>query len=147
MTGHITALRRSRSQQPNNADPNLFSVYAATNSAGNAMTLLVLNKDPNSAAQATFGLIGFTPSQVTPYTLSQWSVIPNPGSQQAWSSTMTFDPYTATLLVIGGSMAKLPANEWDLNPDTIMVPAGGNVTLHPAMVSGTGTVTLGSPTV
>ena len=41
-------------------------------------------------------------------------------------------------------MAQAPAVEWDLNPDTIMVPAGGSVTLSPKIVSGTGTVTLNS---
>jgi len=58
---------------------------------------------------------------------------------------MTFAPYSATLLVITGPTPSLPAAEWDLNPDTIMVPAGGTVSLHPKLISGTA-VTLGSPT-
>lgn len=45
-----------------------------------------------------------------------------------------------------GTTAKIPVAEWDLNPDAIMVPAGGSVTLHPKLVSGSGTMTLGSPT-
>ncbi len=57
---------------------------------------------------------------------------------------MTLAPYTATLLVITGS-STLPSAEWDLNPDTVMVAAGGMVTLSPKIVSGTGTVTLGTP--
>jgi hypothetical protein len=39
----------------------------------------------------------------------------------AWTATQTVDPYSATLLVITGSSSN-PAAEWDLNPDTIMVP-------------------------
>src|SRR5439155_16576850 len=108
-----------------NADPALFSVYASTNPAGNSLTLVVVNKDPSNAAQTTFNFTSFTPSQVTTYSLSQAS--PNSivaGTSQAWSSTMTFQPYTATLLVISGTTANVPAAEWDLNPDTIMVPAG-----------------------
>ena len=127
-----------------NADPNLFSVYAATNAGGNSMTVMVLNKDPNNAAQTTFSLNGFTPTQVTTYTLSQSS--PNSivaGTAQSWTSPMTFQPYTATLLVISGSSTP-PASEWDLNPDTTMVAAGGSITLAPKLVNGTATVTLTS---
>jgi Glycoside hydrolase family 44 len=84
-----------------NADSNLFSVFAATNASGNSMTVMVLNKDPNNAAQTSFTWNGFTPAQVTTYTLSQASPAAIvAGSSQAWSSTMTFQPYTATLLVI-----------------------------------------------
>jgi hypothetical protein len=127
-----------------NADPNLFSVYAATNQSGTSMTVMVLNKDPNNAAQTSFSFSGFTPSQVTTYTLSQSS--PNSivaGTAQAWASPMTFQPYTATLLVISGTSTP-PASEWDLNPDTTMVAAGGSITLAPKLVSGSATVTLSS---
>jgi hypothetical protein len=57
---------------------------------------------------------------------------------------MSFAPYTATLLVVTGT-SQLPGAEWDLNPDTTMVAAGKQVTLHPKITSGTATVTLGSP--
>ena len=66
------------------------------------------------------------------------------GTSGAFQGTYSFAPYSATLLVISGTMAQAPAVEWDLNPDTIMVPAGGSVTLSPKIVSGTGTVTLNS---
>jgi hypothetical protein len=126
-----------------NANPDLFSVYAATNPGGASMTLMVLNKDPVNAAQTTFALNGFTPSQVTTYTLSNtgapYSIVA--GASQAWSSTMTFAPYTATLLVISGSSTP-PASEWDLNPDTTMVSASGTTTLAPKLTSGSATVTL-----
>src|SRR5437899_3390174 len=46
------------------SSPGLFSVYAATNASGTSLTLMVVNKDPLNAAQTTFGLNGFTPSQV-----------------------------------------------------------------------------------
>jgi len=130
----------------NNADPNLFSVYAATVPSGTTVTLMVLNKDPVNSAQVTFSSLGFTPSQVTPYTLSNtgapYSIVP--GATQAWSSTMTFAPYTATLLVISGA-ATPPAVEWTLNPATIMVPAGGSVNLNPKLTSGSGSITLATP--
>lgn len=125
------------------ASPDLFSVYAATNAAGNSMTMMVLNKDPNNAAQTSFSFNGFAPSQVTAYTLSQSS--PNSisaGSSHAWSSSMTFQPYTATLLFITGSTANVPVSEWDLSPDTTMAPANGSVTLAPKLASGSATVTL-----
>jgi hypothetical protein len=130
----------------NNGNPNLFSSYAALNSAGTAMTVLVLNKDPQNSASVTFTMNGFTPSNVVSYTLA--STAPTnitASSSAAWSSTMTFAPYTATLLVISGSTASAPASEWDLNPDTTMVAAGGTVTLHPEITTGTTNVTLGSP--
>ena len=57
-----------------------------------------------------------------------------------------FAPYSATLLVISGSLAATPASEWDLNPDTTMVAAGGTVTLQPKITSGTANVTLGAAT-
>ncbi len=127
-----------------NADPNLFSVFAATTQSGSSMTVMVLNKDPNNAAQTSFSFNGFTPTQVTKYTLSQSA--PNSivaGTAQAWSSPMTFQPYTATLLVITGTSTP-PASEWDLNPDTTMVAAGGIVTLAPKLLSGSTAVALNS---
>jgi hypothetical protein len=54
---------------------------------------------------------------------------------------VTVAPYSATLLVITGTATK-PGSEWDLNPDTIMVPAGGTVTLNPTISSGADQVTL-----
>jgi hypothetical protein len=129
----------------NNGNPSLFSSYAALNSAGTAMTLLVLNKDPQNSANVTFTLNGFNPSSVVSYTLA--STVPTTiaaSSSASWSSTMTFAPYTATLLVITGSVANTPASEWDLNPDTTMVAAGGTVTLQPEITNGTANVTLES---
>jgi Glycoside hydrolase family 44 len=129
----------------NNSNPSLFSSYAALNSAGTAMTLLVLNKDPQNSNSVTFTLTGFTPSSMVSYTLAPSSPnIITASSSSAWSSTVTFAPYTATLLVINGSVATPPASEWDLNPDTTMVAAGGTVTLQPEVTSGTANVTLQS---
>src|SRR5215470_7793894 len=85
------------------ASADLFSVYAAANSAGNSLTLMVVNKDPNNAAQTTFTFNHFNVSQFSSYSFSQAS--PNnivASASQAWSSTMTFQPYTATLLVVSG---------------------------------------------
>ena len=130
----------------NNGSKNLVSSFAAINSVGTTMTVMVLNKAPGSTLTAQFVINGFTPSQFTSYTLGP----KNPStiiisSPQAWSSSLAFAPYTATLLVITGSTAQPPAAEWDLNPDTTMVAANGTVTLAPKIISGSGTVTLGTP--
>jgi hypothetical protein len=131
----------------NDADPNLFSSFSAVNAAGTSMTLLLVNKDPNNAVTTALATNGFTPSQVTSYTLSSTA----PGSivasaAQAFNSTVTLPKYSVTLFVISGTTANNPATAWDPNPDTVMVPAGGTFTLQPAITSGSGTVTLGTPT-
>jgi hypothetical protein len=131
----------------NTGDPNLFSSYAALDSTGKTLTMLVLNKDPFNAVQAQFAINGFTPAQMTSYTLAST----NPtkivaSSTTAWSSTQTFAPYSATLVVATGT-SQLPGAAWDLNPDTTMVAAGSKVVLMPRVTSGTATVTLGTPTV
>jgi hypothetical protein len=129
----------------NDADPDLFSSYAALNSTGTAMTLLVLNKDPQNAVTTQFAFSGFTPSNVVSYTLTVSAPTAiAASSSHAWSSVITFAPYSATLLVVNGSMAQTPASEWDLNPDVIAVPAGGTVTLQPEITSGSANVTLTS---
>ncbi|MGD0990267.1 MAG: glycoside hydrolase family 44 protein [Candidatus Sulfotelmatobacter sp.] len=129
----------------NKGDPDLFSSYAALSSTGTTLTAMILNKDPNNTTQVQFALNGFTPQQFTSYTLSST----NPtqivaSSTQAWTPTMNFAPYTVTLLVIGGT-AQLPGAEWDLDPDTTQLSAGNKVVLHPKIVSGSATVTLGAP--
>lgn len=130
------------------ADPGPFSIYAATNSAGNSLTLMIVNKDPVNATQTSFMLNGFTPSQVKTHSLSQTSPMSIvTGSSQAWSSTMTFAPYSATLMVISGSTPQQPMVEWDLDPDALMVPAGGFGFLLPQFASPSSTtLTLGTPT-
>ncbi|HSY90128.1 MAG TPA: glycoside hydrolase family 44 protein [Candidatus Binatus sp.] len=129
----------------NNGSPSLFSAYAALNSAGTTLTIMVLNKDPANSAQVQFTTTGFSPSSETTYTLSQaspTSIVAS--SSQSWSPTQTFAPYTATLLVISGNVTTPPTSEWDLNPDTTMVAASGTVTLAPKITSGTTNVTLTS---
>jgi hypothetical protein len=129
-----------------NGDPNLFSSYAALTSTGKTLTLLVLNKDPSNTVQAQFAINGFTPQQMTSYTLASTNPTKIVASATtAWSSTLTFAPYSATLIV-ATSTAQLPGAEWDLNPDTTMVAAGAKVVLMPRVTTGTATVTLGTPT-
>lgn len=129
----------------NTGDPNLFSSYAALNPAGTQMTVLVLNKDPSNTNQVTFAFNGFTPKQVKSYTLSSTNPTQIVPSQTAnWNSTVSFVPYSATLLVISGT-TQLPGAEWDLNPDTTQLASGGKVTLQPRVLSGSATVTLGTP--
>lgn len=130
----------------NDAKANVFSSYAAVDATGKTLTVMLLNKTPGAAVNVPVTMNGFSPSQVTTYTLAK----KNPktivaSSPQAWPSSFTLPAYSATLLVINGATSRLPAAEWDLNPDTIMVPANGTVTLSPKLVSGSGTVTLGTP--
>jgi hypothetical protein len=128
-----------------NADPNLFSTYAALDSTGKTLTLMVVNKDPANSGQVQFALNGFTPATVVSYTLAATAPTAIKASSSAgWSSTMTLAPYMATLMVVTGTTATPPATEWDLNPDTTMVAAGGTVTLQPSITSGTVNVTLNS---
>jgi fibronectin type 3 domain-containing protein len=129
----------------NNGNPNLFSSYASLDPTGKTMTVVVLNKDPQNTAQVQFAFNGYTPTSFISYSFS--SAAPSAitaSSSQSWNATMNFAPYSATLLVITGSSTNTPASEWDLDPDTIMVPAGGTVTLSPKIVSGTANVTLSS---
>jgi hypothetical protein len=110
------------------------------------MTLLALNKDPSNTDQATFAFNGFTPKQVTSYTLSSANPTKIVASQTTnWSPTVSFAPYSATLLVITGS-TQSPGAEWDLNPDTTQLASGGKVVLQPRVISGSATVTMGTPT-
>ena len=128
----------------NNANPDLFSSFAGANSNGTA-TVMVVNKDPANTAQVQFAWNGYTPKQVTSYTLSAT----NPtqivkSSTQSWSATQSFAPYSATLLLVSGT-GQAGSAQWDPNPDTVMVAAGSTVTLHPKITAGKGSVTLGSP--
>jgi len=129
----------------NTGDPNLFSSYSALDATGKTLTMLVVNKDPANTVQAQFALNGFTPGQVTSYTLSSANPTKIVASAPApWSATMNFAPYSATVLVVSGT-AQVPGAEWDMNPDTTMVAANGLVALLPKIISGSGTVNLGTP--
>ena len=129
----------------NTGNPSLFSSYAALDSTGKTLTVVVLNKDPNNAAQAQFALNGFTATSFVSYTLASGAPTKiTASSSQAWSATQKFAPYSATVLVIQGNQPTAPSSEWDLNPDTIMAPAGGTVTLQPKITSGTSNVNLSS---
>jgi len=129
-----------------NGDPDLFSSYASLAANGKSMTILVLNKDPSNIDQVQFTLNGFTPQQFKSYTLSSANPTQIVAAQpKRWASSLSFAPYSATLLVISGT-AQLPGAEWDLNPDTTQLPSGGNVVLQPKVTAGSATVTLGTPT-
>jgi glycosyl hydrolase family 44 len=130
----------------NDGNPNLFSSYAAIDPTGTTLTMMVINKNPSASVHTQFAVNGFAAAKVTTYTLSTKSptkIVAS--SQKAWNATRTFAPYTATLLVVTGSMPQTPSADWDLNPDTIMVAARHKVTLQPKIISGSGTVTLGTP--
>jgi hypothetical protein len=130
-------------QSSSNSD--LFASYAALDESGKAMTIMVLNKDPNNTANTTFDLHGFKAASVKAYTLAST----NPGAitaseTTAWSDTQSYPPYSATLLVVSGSQTTKPASEWYLNPDDLMIPASGTAVLKPKITSGTANVTLTS---
>jgi Glycoside hydrolase family 44 len=131
----------------NTQNPNLFSVYAATDQAGDTLTLMVINKDPSNPAAVSFDVSGFTPQTMKTYTLSQSSPTAIVASaSKAWTTTQTFAPYTATLIVATGASTHKVAEDWDLNPDTLLAPTSGTVTIAPTLTSGTGPVTLTSAT-
>jgi hypothetical protein len=127
------------------ANSNLFVSYAALDTTGTTMTIMVLNKDPNNTANVSFNLTGFNASSYKSYAVTST----NPGAitssaSQSWSATQTFAPYSITLLVVSGTQNTAPESEWYLNPDDLMVPASGTGTLQPAITSGTAPVTLTS---
>src|ERR1017187_939238 len=127
----------------NNGNSALFSSFASLDSAGTTMTVMILNKDPQHTAQVTFNLSGFSPSTYKAYTLSSTaSSSIAASSSQAWNASQSFAPYSITLLVVTGTETTKPASEWYLNPDDLMIPAYGNAILHPAISSGSATVTL-----
>jgi hypothetical protein len=81
------------------------------------------------------------------YTLSQASPTAIVASaSKPWSAEQIFAPYTATLVVASGKSTHAVAEDWDLNPDTLLAPTSGTVTIAPSLTSGTGTVTLTSAT-
>ena len=123
--------------------PDLFESFAALDGDGSAMTIMVLNKDPNNAVKTAFRLNGFQAKNYRAYSL----VSADPGKISAsetaeWNATQTFAPYSITLLVVGGTQTTEPASEWNLNPDDLMIPAFGSGVLHPKLVSGSAPVTL-----
>jgi hypothetical protein len=106
------------------------------------MTLVLINKDPANSVVASLSTPGFTDNSVKTYQLTQanpTTIVATPAAK--WASTVTLPPYSLTLLLIYGASIP-PSAEWDLNPDTTMVAAGGSVQLHPHIVSGTGSVTM-----
>jgi len=133
-----------------NANPNLFSVYAATDVHDNSLTLMVINKDPVNQAAVTFDISGFTPatmrtasiSQASPSAISVSNTEPLNGTP--WSATQTFAPYTATLVVVSGTGQHLISDDWDPNPDTLLAPTSGTVVIHPVITRGTSQVRLTS---
>jgi len=126
-------------------NPDLFVSYAALNASGTAMTIMVLNKDPNNTTNVSFNLTGFNASSYTSYTVASTnpSAITSAASQ-SWSATQSFAPYSITLLVVSGAQSPAPASEWYVNPDDLMVPASGTGILRPTISSGAAPVTLNS---
>ena len=135
-----------------NASPNLFSAYAATDVPGDALTLMIVNKDPVNQAAVTFDINGFTPATMQTYSISQ--AYPNaisesnstPQNTMPWRATQTFAPYSATLIVVSGASQQMISDDWDPNPDTLLAPTSGTVVIHPEITRGTSQVRLTAAT-
>ena len=125
------------------ANPDQFVSFAALNSTGTTMTIMVLNKDPGNAANVTFNLNGFSASTYTAYTVvsTNPSAITN-STTQSWSNTQTFAPYSITLLVVSGTQNTAPATEWYMKADDLMIPAGSTGLLNPSNYNGSTNVTI-----
>lgn len=128
-----------------NVNPDVFVSYAALDTTGKKLTIVVLNKDAGHDADVTFNLAGFSASSYTTYTVAST----NPGhivgsSSTAWSATQSFAANSITLVVVNGNQTAAPASEWYLNPDDLMVPASGTGVLNPKIMSGSANVTLSS---
>jgi hypothetical protein len=124
---------------------DLLQSFAALDSDGSTMTIIVLNKDPGNLAHVSFKLDGFHAKDFRSYSV----LSTNPGvigvsELTDWSGTLSFAPYSVTLLVVHGEQSTKPASEWYLNPDDLMIPAFGSGVLHPKLISGSATVTLTS---
>jgi hypothetical protein len=142
-TGKHTGFETISVQASNNASPDLFSTYAAVDPSGEILTLMVINKAPANEARVTFKLDNFTPSTMRTYTLSSASptkIVPS--SNKTWASTQTFAPYSATLIVASGKPVNPVAEEWDLNPDTLLANTSSTIIIAPKLTSGSGKVTL-----
>ena len=127
------------------ANPDQFVSFAALNSTGTTMTIMVLNKDPNNTAEVSFNLGGFSASTYTAYTVGST----NPSaivssSSRSWSAAQTFAPNSITLLVVSGTQNTAPATEWYMKADDLMVPAGGVGLLNPSNYSGSTNVNISS---
>ena len=127
------------------ANPDLFVSYAALNSTGTAMTIMVLNKDAGNTASVTFNLAGFNATSYTSYTVSSINPTVIVSSQsRGWSNTQSFAPFSITLLVVNGAESPAPATEWYMKADDLMVPAGSTGLLNPSNYSGSTNVTISS---
>lgn len=130
----------------NTGDPNLFSTYAATSADGLTVTLMVVNKGPNNTASVglNLGLLYGLPNSITTYSLAASSPSAIAIATPPITPVMNFPPYSATLLVMTFPHGHVnpPQSEWDLNPDTIVIPAGGTATLQPRITSGTTNVVI-----
>ena len=114
------------------ADSNLFSTYAAVQDIqGGPLEVMVINKDPQKSATLQFTLPNFNATTFQSYRLASTSPTAIVASDsRPWSPVQSVAPHSVTLFIIYGSSTSTPAASWDLNPDTIMVPAGGTATLH-----------------
>jgi len=135
----------SVSDQSPSISADLFVSYAALDATGTKMTIMVLNKDAGNTANVTFNLNGFNASTYSSYAVTSTNPTQIVASAAtSWSATQSFAANSITLLVVNGTQPGLPASEWYLNPDDLMIPASGTGILNPKIMSGTANVTLSS---
>lgn len=141
----------------NASNPDDCSTFAAVDANAQRLTLMVVNKSPADALTATLHIQNFTPTQVAAYAVTA----ANPGqivatAPAAYNASMTFPPYSVTLLVLTGQ-GTAPAAEWSLDPSAApaatpwmpppvtMVSAGGTADFTLATAGG-GTVAISGVT-
>ena len=133
------------------------STFAAIDPNAQRLTLMVVNKSPGNALAATLNFQHFSPSQVVTYAVTAGDpsqIVATPAA--AFSPSMTFPPYSATLVVLTGQGTPV-GNEWSLNPSlapaatpwtpapVMMISAGGTAHFTPTPSSG-GSVTIAGVT-
>jgi len=141
----------------NDGDPSLFSSYATSFLyfidgvlSGSTLNVMLINKDPQNSAHVQITPKNFNVSSFISFTLSSQNpttIIADSASSQSWTSTFNLSPYSMKLINISGTPTITPTALWGLNPDSIMVPAGGTATLQAPGSSPTNnlfTVTLNS---
>lgn len=141
----------------NASDPYDCSTFAAVDTDAQRLTLMVVNKSPADELAATLNIQNFSPAQVATYAITAadpGQIVSTPAA--AFNASMTFPPYSVTLVVLTGQ-GTAPAAEWSLGtslaptatpwmpPAVAMVSAGGTA-VFPVAGAGAGTVNITSVT-
>jgi hypothetical protein len=109
-------------------DQDKVSVYAAKRTSDNALTIMVINKDPNNEYTSPISLAGFNPgtnAKVYRYSAANLNQIQPQADQPVTAAgfTATFPAYSATLFVIPPSGGILPTDPPTLTPTITLTPS------------------------